>query len=182
VQDLAVLRLTTDSQRPGPRWQPEGEKVENKSKPCILIPVDFSAHSEAALVLGCKLAHCFDARPLVLHVVHDPGEMPGYYAKTLKKKHLHRIEDGASHMLDEFLQRMAKNNPQGKGVDKLDALLVKGLPVSRILEVAQKHETLMIVMGSKGKTGIKHLLIGSVAERVMQLASVPVTVTKIEKK
>ena len=80
---------------------------ESTLKKHILVPVDFSSHSEAALLLACKLASCFDAAPLILHVVHDRGDMPGYYAKTLKKKHLARIEDGASDMLADFLTRVA---------------------------------------------------------------------------
>jgi nucleotide-binding universal stress UspA family protein len=155
--------------------------VDSKTKDTILVPVDFSPGSEAALLLGCKLATCFDAKVLMLHVVHDPGEMPGYYAKTLKKKHLHRIEDSASHMLDEFLQDVSKRHPSEKIGEKVDSLLVKGLPTSRILEVAEKHNAVMIVMGSRGRTGIKHLLLGSVAERVVQMSSVPVTVAKINK-
>ena len=154
---------------------------ESKLKKYILVPVDFSPHSEAAVVLGCKLAQCFDAAPLVLHVVHDPGDMPGYYAKTLKKKHLHRIEDGASDMLADFLTRLAKIHKELKGLEKVESLLVKGLPTTRILEVAESKNAIMIVMGSKGRGGIKRLLLGSVAERVVQLSPLPVTVAKINK-
>ncbi len=153
---------------------------KSKVKKHILVPVDFSPHSEAAVVLACKLAQCFDTTPLVLHVVHDPGEMPGYYAKTLKKKHLHRIEDGANDMLADFLTRLAKSNKNLKGVEKIESLLVKGLPATRILEVAESKNAIMIVMGSKGRSGVKRLLLGSVAERVVQLSPLPVTVAKID--
>lgn len=156
--------------------------VDMKEKKYILIPVDFSPHSEAALLLGCKMATCFNARPLALHVVHDPGEMPGYYAKTLKKKVVHRIEDVATQMLDDFIADMSKTHAAAKAMGKLEALLVKGLPANRIMEVAEKYDVSMIVMGSKGRTGLKHLLLGSVAERVVQMSSIPVTVAKIHKK
>jgi nucleotide-binding universal stress UspA family protein len=59
--------------------------------------------------------------------------------------------------------------------------LVKGLPTTRILEVAESKNAIMIVMGSKGRGGIKRLLLGSVAERVVQLSPLPVTVAKINK-
>jgi nucleotide-binding universal stress UspA family protein len=146
------------------------------------VPVDFSSQSEAALLLGCRLAGCFDVDILVLHVVHDPGEMPGYYAKTLKKKHLHRIEEGAAQMLQDFLAEVAKEHPHEKAIEKAESLLVKGLPTTRILEVAEKRNATLIVMGSTGRTGIKHLLLGSVAERVVQLSPVPVTVAKSAKR
>lgn len=154
---------------------------EKNLKKHILVPVDFSPHSAAAVVLACKLAQCFDAAPLVLHVVHEPGDMPGYYAKTLKKKHLHRMEDGANEMLADFLTRLAKSNKNLKGVEEIESLLVKGLPFTRILEVAESRNAIMIVMGSKGRSGIKRLLLGSVAERVVQLSPLPVTVAKIDK-
>jgi len=152
---------------------------DSKLKKYILVPADFSPHSEAAVLLACKLAQCFDATPLVLHVVHDPGDMPGYYAVSLKKKHLHRIEDGAADMLADFLTRLAKSHKDLKGMEKVESLLVKGLPTTRIIEVAENRNAIMIVMGSKGRSGIKHLLLGSVAARVVQLSPVPVTVAKL---
>lgn len=152
---------------------------ERKRKNCILVPVDFSPYSEAALLLGCEMAGCFGAVPLVLHVVHDPGETPGYYAMNLKKKQSRRIDDIAADMLADFLLRMAKRHRAIKKIAHIESMLVRGLPTNRILEVAEKHNAVMIVMGSKGRTGLKHLLMGSVAERVVQFSNVPVTVAKL---
>jgi nucleotide-binding universal stress UspA family protein len=152
---------------------------QTKERP-ILVPVDFSRHSEAALLIAADLAVCLEQPILVLHVVHDPGDMPGYYSRAFKKKKLHRIEDAAQEMLEEFLQRIVSEHPNLEKLRRLDPLLVKGLPTTRILEVAQKRNVLMIVLGSKGLTGIKHIVMGSVAERVVQAAKVPVTVVKAE--
>lgn len=127
-----------------------------------------------------ELAACFGQPLLVLHVVHDPGEMPGYYGRALKKKQLQRIEDGAAEMLDEFLTRVVKDHPELKKLKKVEPLLVKGLPTTRILEVAELRSARMIVIGSKGLTGIKHLVMGSVAERVVHFARIPVTVVKAQ--
>ncbi len=155
-------------------------KQERKGR--ILVPVDFTPHSEAALLLACRLADCFKTKPLVLHVVHDPGDMPGYYAKGLKKKQMTRIEEGAADMLADFLNRVAKSNTLVKGVAQVDSMLVTGIPTNRILEVAEREQATMIVMGSKGRTGVKHLLLGSVAEHVVQLSPIPVTVSKSNNK
>jgi nucleotide-binding universal stress UspA family protein len=144
----------------------------------ILVPVDFSAYSEAALVYAVRLAKCLAQPVLVLHVVHDPGVMPGYYSRALKKKQVHRIEDGAADMLAEFLKDVVQRHPHLRGLRGLESLLVKGLPSRRILEVAEQRKASLIVLGSKGLTGLKHLLIGSVAERVVHLARIPVTVVK----
>jgi len=155
--------------------------TEKSSQRPILVPVDFSAPSEAALLHAVDLASCVQCPLIVLHVVHDPGDMPGYYSRALKKKQLHRIEDGASEMLDDFMQRVVKHHSELKGLKHVESMLVKGLPSTRILEVAEKRNACMIVLGSKGLTGIKHILLGSVAERVVHLARVPVTVVKAEK-
>ena len=147
----------------------------------ILVPVDFSPHAEAALLHAVELAGCLGRPLLVLHVVHDPGEMPGYYAEALKKKQLRRIEDGAAAMLEAFMTRVVKQHPESRNLRHVETMLVKGLPATRILEVAEKKNAAMIVLGSKGKTGVKRLLIGSVAERVVHLGAVPVTVVKAAK-
>jgi nucleotide-binding universal stress UspA family protein len=144
----------------------------------VLAPVDFSPCSEAALLYAAEQARCLGRPLLVLHVVHDPGEMPGYYSRAVKKKQLQRIEDGASEMLEKFLRRVVREHPELKKLKRVDSLLVKGLPITRILEVADKRDAGLIVIGSKGLTGIKHLLVGSVAEGVVHLARVPVTVVK----
>ncbi len=148
----------------------------------ILVPVDFSVPSEAALLLAVELGRCLQRRLLVLHVVHDPGSMPGYYTRALKQKHLARIEDGAAAMLDDFLERVIGEHGDLIKRKRLDAMLVTGLPSSRILEVAEKTSSSMIVIASKGLSGWKHLMIGSVAEQVVHLSPVPVTVVKTERR
>jgi nucleotide-binding universal stress UspA family protein len=154
--------------------------TEKKGAKPILIPVDFSAPSEEALLLAVELGRCLERRVLVLHVVHDPGSMPGYYSRALKQKHLARIEDGAAVMLEDFLKRVVKEHGDLVKRKQLESILVTGLPSSRILEVAKKEGASMIVIGSKGLTGWKHLMMGSVAEQVVHLSPVPVTVVKSE--
>ncbi len=156
--------------------------TDKKQAGPLLVPVDFSAHSEAALIHAVEVAKCLERAVVVLHVVHDPGSMPGYYRHALKKKHLTRIDEGAAEMLEAFLGALEKNHPEIKALKGLRSMLVKGIPSSRILEVAAHEKASMIVMGSQGLTGLKHLLVGSVAEHVVHLAPVPVTVVKSEHK
>ena len=144
----------------------------------ILVAVDFSAHSEAALLLASDLADGLGVRLVVLHVVHDPLNMPGYYARMARKKTLTRMEDIAGEMLDAFLAEAKKKHPQRQALQKPEVLLVKGIPVTRILQVAQKQKAGLLVLGSKGMTGLRHLLLGSVAEQVVSLARLPVTIVK----
>lgn len=146
----------------------------------ILVAVDFSAHSAQALVWGARLSKCFQAPLLLLHVVHDPESAPGYYKHSKKwKKHLVRMEEAAEEMMDEFVERLRREQPEIGQLGHLDTMLVVGLPVTRILEVTKKSKAQMVVMGSQGRTGLSHLLLGSKAEKVVQLSPVPVTIVKI---
>jgi nucleotide-binding universal stress UspA family protein len=144
----------------------------------ILVPVDFSSFSEAALLKACELAACMDLPVVVLHVVHDPAEMPGYYARMSEDNSLVRIEDVAREMLDEFLASMVSKYPKIECLREARSMLVVGLPVGRILEVAEMVNASMIVMGSLGRTGLDHLLLGSKTEQVVRHSPIDVTVVK----
>jgi len=147
----------------------------------ILVPVDFSVHSEAALVYACELADIMPAAVMVLHVVHDPGEMPGYYSKLIKKKRVGRIQDTAAEAFDEFTVRVGEAHPNLTALREAQRLMVVGLPVTRILEVVEELNPSMVIVGSQGRTGMRHLFIGSKAAQIVQLCPVPVTVVKSKK-
>ena len=147
----------------------------------ILVPVDFSAHSRAALLFACDLASTLPATVIVLHVVHDPGEMPGYYSKLIKKKRVGRIQDTAAQVFEEFMEEVIASRPDLDALEKAEPLMVVGLPVTRILEVVKTVEPFMVVVGSKGRTGLKHVLIGSKASQIVQLCPVPITVVKAKR-
>ena len=148
----------------------------------ILVPVDFSAHSAVALERGADLAEALKVPLLVLHVVHDLGEAPGYYSVKGRGKQLRRMEDVASDMLDEFIHAARKKHPKHPALENAETALVVGLPVNRILEVAKKSDASMIVMGSQGRTGLAHALLGSKAEQVVHLSPIPVTIVKVDEK
>ncbi|MGB5451973.1 MAG: universal stress protein [Sedimenticolaceae bacterium] len=144
----------------------------------ILVPVDFSAPSKEALLFAAELAQMTSATLMVLHVVHDPGDMPGYYAGLLKKKRVDRIQDIAKEVFNDFMADIAKEHHKLKALRHAENMMVIGLPVTRILQVAEKLEPFMVVMGSQGRTGLKHLFLGSKAEQIVQLCPVPVTIVK----
>jgi universal stress protein A len=149
----------------------------------LLVAVDFTTFSEEALLFASKLAEKLEAGLLVLHVIHDPAETPGFYAqKGKKKKFIRTMEESATEMMEEFLEKMRKAHPKQGSIKKAISLLVVGTPVTRIIEVAKKKQASMIIMGSHGRTGLSHLLVGSKAERVVQLSPIPVTIVKIPPK
>lgn len=144
----------------------------------VLAPIDFSGHSRAALVQAARYAQMMDATLVALHVVHDPGEMPGYYSKLIKKKRATRIPDIAADAFDEFMEDLAREYPDLEALQSARRLMVTGLPVTRILELVDFVEPAMVVMGSQGRTGLKNLVIGSKAAQIVQLCPVPVTIVK----
>ena len=150
---------------------------KEKNRP-ILVPVDFSSHSEAALVCAAELAEKLGNELIILHVVHDPGEAPGYYSVKGRNKQLRRMEDVATEMLDDYFQKMQKKHSGLSALKGATTMLVVGLPVNRILESAEKVDARMIVMASQGRTGLAYVLLGSKAEQVVRLAPVPVMIVK----
>jgi nucleotide-binding universal stress UspA family protein len=84
---------------------------ENQDINTILVAVDFTPFSEEALCFAGKLADKLEAQLIVLHVIHDPAEAPGFYAKKGKKKEFFStMEDVANEMMEEFL-KCARNIP-----------------------------------------------------------------------
>jgi nucleotide-binding universal stress UspA family protein len=145
----------------------------------VLVAVDFSKDSEMALIWACQYANLTGAVLVVLHVVHDPGDAPGYYRRG-EEDALRPMEDVAREMLEEFLERAREDHPEVATVAKMDTRLVRGIPATRILEAVESVGAGLIVMGSRGRTGLPHLLLGSKAQRVVQLSPVPVTIVKAE--
>ncbi len=150
---------------------------KTKKRP-ILVPVDFSSHSEEALLKACEFAEGLKSPIVVLHVVHDPGDMPSYYSMLTKRKKLQRVEDIAAEMFEGFVGSVKKKYPDNKTLKKVKTTMVKGLPVTRILQVAEKIDASMVVVGSLGRTGLDRVLLGSKAEQVARLCPVPVTIVK----
>ena len=86
--------------------------AKKMDKNTLLVAVDFTPFSEMALVFASELAEKLEAQLLVLHVIHDPAEAPGFYAqKGKKKKFLQSMEEAAEEMMEEFLAKMHKDHP-----------------------------------------------------------------------
>jgi nucleotide-binding universal stress UspA family protein len=147
----------------------------------ILVPVDFSSCSEVALAWAANAARLDPRRIVVLHVVHDPANTPGYYRKAGGvpdgKQPLQKLENAAEAMMKRFLKRVRKRFPATADTD-IETKLLIGIPASRILEVAEKIDAALIVLGSHGRTGLSRTMLGSKAEQVARLSRIPVTIVK----
>ena len=150
-------------------------------KQAILVAVDFSEPSASALLHAAHLAQRLDDRLLVLHVIHD--QTGSYYSdKKLKKgekKRLIRLEEVATEMMDELLQQQIEAHREIKNVlKKSEVILVSGLPVTKVLQVVEKTAPEILVLGNKGHSSLKHILLGSKAEQLVRLCPIPVTLVK----
>ena len=152
------------------------EIFKNQDGP-ILVAADFSNNSKTAVLWALNIAKALSAKVVLIHVVHDRAEGPGYYRHD-KKDAMRPMEDVAEKMMQDFLDSLGDGDSIYKSFENLETQIVTGLPVTRILETTEKINARMIVMGSQGLTGLAHLLIGSKAEQVVRMAKVPVTIVK----
>jgi len=136
----------------------------------ILVPLDFSAPSDAALEYARTVATRFGASLQLLHVAEDPYRSP-YSAEV----YVPEVEGLRDEILADVTGRL-KDRLRSSDIRDLGATAnaVVGTPASSIVEYAGAHDIDLIVMGTHGRGGMSHLLMGSVAERVVRTAPCPV--------
>lgn len=141
----------------------------------ILCPVDFSACSEHAAKRAMELAEHFSAELALMHCFeHQVYALPDMAGWTYAGEHRPLTEmarDAAQVQLGELQEALA--TPPGTRW-----LLAEGSPATSILEETRRGGYDLLVMGTHGRTGLQHLLLGSVAERVMRSATCPVLIMK----
>jgi len=152
--------------------------ISNAEKP-ILVATDFSEDSKAALVWACNFAECTGAPLAVLHVVHDLASHPGFYLAK-KTDTIQTMLEVAETMMDDFLAQLKADYPGLNPLDSADVQLVPGLPATRIIEVANLLKAGLLAIGSRGIDCPPHALLGSIAERVIELSTIPIVVVKSE--
>ncbi|MBF0382220.1 MAG: universal stress protein [Magnetococcales bacterium] len=155
-----------------------------KSTKKILVPIDFSPDSQSAIEEGLVLARMLGAEVTLFHVIHDSLDTPGIYIdkKKKNKKLIVQIDDAAQEKMAEYLKKHGVTKKAKELKVKLDINCRRGLPVDQIIRLVNKKDYGLIVMGSSGRSGLANVLLGSVAERVVQQSTVPVMVVKKKKK
>ena len=137
----------------------------------ILVATDFGEAADAALTYGRTLAGAFGATLHVLHVVDTVSfNTLGAEAYASMTPELQReVEEAAQTRLDERMM-----DSDGSGPPTIKALWSGQAPASAITQYAKDEGIDLIVMGTRGRGGVVHLLLGSVAEKVVRTASCPV--------
>lgn len=135
----------------------------------ILHPTDFSERSQDAFELACVLTRDHGSRLVLLHVT-DPPTIAAYGQSVVP-------------LDSEKLRQEAEARLDGLEVPHADVRaerrLVEGVPAAEVLRIAQEIEADVIVMGTHGRTGLKRLLMGSVAEQVVREANCPVLTVSV---
>jgi nucleotide-binding universal stress UspA family protein len=142
----------------------------------LLVGVDFTPASEAALVAAARRADAARAPLLVVHVVHESGNSPGFYCKARRPDDVRPISDIAAGMLDSFMQKMIAKYPQWPIIAKAERLLVAGVPDHRILELAKNRGAQQILVGDStpGRSAVMERILGSVGDWLSRHSSIPV--------
>lgn len=134
----------------------------------LLVPFDFSECSNEALRYGLELARRFDAKLHILHVVQDPAAQP-WAAEGFAVPLFEAVEQWQQ----EARQRLVALVP-AVDAERVTAVAAIGTPYQEILWYATGENVDLIVMGTHGRGGVSHMLLGSIAERVVRRAPCPV--------
>lgn len=136
----------------------------------ILCPTDFSEPSFAALEVAAELARAFEAQIVVVHVLTPIPvvEMPALHAGFNVDRYQEVLGESLRQALDEVISTRLAGVAGARGV------LAIGHPAAEIVRVSHEEEADLIVLSTHGRSGVGHLLFGSVAERVVRSASCPV--------
>jgi nucleotide-binding universal stress UspA family protein len=137
----------------------------------ILVPTDFSGPSDAALEYARALAARFHASLQLLHVVESP-----FVASPLgNEAFIADLPAVQTALFDDAKARLAHRAAAARpGGPPITTEIVTGTTAMAILEVARDRHVDLIVMGTHGREGMAHLLMGSVAEKVVRSAPCPV--------
>jgi nucleotide-binding universal stress UspA family protein len=141
----------------------------------FLVPLDFSEDANQALAYAIGLASKLGARVTLLHVLQSPPwggvdmdvTLPYAYSRFIQ-----HLEAEVAHRMQACLERVTAGGLEG------EVVVVQGVPFQKILETAKNQQVDLIIMGTHGRTGLQHVLLGSVAEKVVHLAPCPVLVVR----
>jgi nucleotide-binding universal stress UspA family protein len=136
----------------------------------FLVPIDLSAYADQALAYAIRLASTLEAHMTLLHVM-QPLPMAGVdMGVTLPAPYLQEVEAEVQRSMEAALARVTAAGLIG------ECVVLYGVPFQEIVDTAKARQVDLIIMGTHGRTGLLHVLLGSVAEKVVRLAPCSVLV------
>lgn len=132
----------------------------------ILCPIDFSEHSLRAFDIALKMAKQNDAALCLLSVAPVPAGAAGFQPVPM---------DPYPYLEEDRRNRLEKlKRKRVPAATRCETLVLSGDPAEQVLATARSRKADLIVMGTHGRKGLSHLVLGSVAERVARESPVPV--------
>jgi nucleotide-binding universal stress UspA family protein len=138
----------------------------------ILVPIDFSEHADHVIEWAQHLAKEHESHLILLHVYHLPVEFQQLEGAYLPPDFWANVKKEAEQTLGRYIAKL-----RNQGVDA-ESVVREGYPATVIVDEAVTQKVDLIVIGTHGLSGLKHLLLGSIAERVVQKAPCPVLAVK----
>jgi nucleotide-binding universal stress UspA family protein len=135
----------------------------------VLCPIDFSEPARAAMEAAIELCRTFDGELTLFHSYQLPGYTLPEGSVVASPKMLQDLADQAESHLSEW-RKIAEE----RGAQRVQTIKGIGDPAIEVVELAREGGYDVIVLGTHGRTGIRHVLLGSVAERVVRHARCPV--------
>jgi universal stress protein A len=141
----------------------------------ILLPTDFSDYSAIATKYACELATKFDAELHLLHALEPyVGSTPEFGMGIAFPNYITEAKAAAEKSLFDVL------DPKWVEGRKMIRVVVEGSPKLEIIQYARDQNIDLIVLATHGRTGLRHVIMGSVAETVVRTAPCPVLTVRSE--
>src|SRR5258708_892794 len=129
----------------------------------VLLPTDFSQYSSIAAKYACELATRFDAELHVLHCLElHPSLTPDFGMGLVLPKYVSESRAAAEKLLAQAV------DPQWSPGRKIIRTVVEGSPRMEIVRYAREHDIDLLVLSTHGRTGLPHVILGSVAENLVR--------------
>ena len=138
----------------------------------ILVPLDFSDQAPNVLDWAAHLAKQHGGRVILLHAYHLPVEFQQLEGAYLPPDFWSNVKVEAEQSLSRYAEELERRGIQ------VESVVREGYPATVIVDEAASQSVDLIVIGTHGLSGLKHLLLGSIAERVVQRAPCPVLTVK----
>jgi nucleotide-binding universal stress UspA family protein len=138
----------------------------------ILVPLDFSAHSAKAMDTAIELAKQFEGSIHLLHCYPVYVGAVSPYGIVVPESFDRECRDAATREMQQWAEKV-----KAAGIE-VKTTVTPSAPADAIARAAEELGADLVVMGSRGLTGLKHVLLGSVAERTLRMVRCPVLTVK----
>lgn len=140
------------------------------SESTIVVPIDFHEASLRALAIAKELAPAFNAKIVLLHVC----TIPVYAYPGLAPMLMQSLNEDVLKAAEKATKELAAQHGD------LESVVREGDPATEVLDFVKERAPKLVVMGTHGRRGLSHLLLGSVAEKVVRQATSPVLTVRVD--